>query len=89
MRIAPSDINPLGDILRSIPEEGAIVNENSLANLALFLNSGGITCQTHEEVVLCLTQLAELNLIKFEQQNLQTILKVTSYGKSHLNTSQE
>lgn len=84
MRLEESKINPLKDFLNSLvkaPEEWITLNSNNLPIMALYFNSGGVVCETHDEVVQILKLLAEYEVIEFNDKNQ---LRITQYGKDAL-----
>jgi hypothetical protein len=87
MHITQSNINPLYDILKSIPEEGVVVNHEMLSNIALFFNSGGIVCETLQEVADCIDILIQQDLLSITTKNLISTIKVTKNGKVHLTSN--
>ena len=84
MRLEESRINPLKDFLTSLvkaPEEWITLNTNNIPIMALFFNSGGVICETHEELVQILKVLSEYKVIEFNDKNQ---LRITQYGKDAL-----
>lgn len=81
MRLEPTGINPLKDFLKSLvkhDEDWVLLTSNNLPVIALFFNSGGIICETHEEVIKVLHILAETTkLIEITDNKL----RITEHGK--------
>ena len=88
MRLESSQTNPLPEFLNSLlkhDEDAVLLTSNNLPVIALYLNSGGVICETHDEVVKVLHILAEsTNLIEIIDDNK---LRITEHGKVALEAS--
>lgn len=85
MKIEQSNFNPLGLILDYLkPLSGRHLTLEMLGSIKLYLELGGVVCETLEEVVTCMGLLEELGLIKVleHKENNTTYYEVfTIYGK--------
>lgn len=78
MRIKPNGFNPLPLILDYLnPQEGGYLTLEVIESLRSFLELGGTTCESHEEVITCLGVLESLDLIEV----VTTVEDSTTYYK--------
>lgn len=64
MRIDPTNINPLADLMDILPEVAKPLLEEDLSRISLVLAAGGVYCQTHDEVIDALRILEELKAVE-------------------------
>lgn len=76
MRFETAQINPLGPLLQWIPEEGVVVTEQVLTAIALFFKSGGIVCESLEEVMHSLVVLIDMQVLDLKDNILKVIINV-------------
>ncbi len=61
MFLKPTEVNPLQELLDSIPEHGTELDQDYATTAAKILAKGGVICESFEEVIRCLVLLAEYN----------------------------
>jgi hypothetical protein len=86
MQLKDSLINPLYAFLDSLVEHGddpVTLNSNNLPVIALYFNSGGVICESYDEVHKLLELLAETGIIELTENKL----RITQNGKDALKAS--
>lgn len=80
MRLDPSKINPLKDLLDSIPDRGVELTHPELSRIAMFFNSGGVFCENWDEVLVVLNILADQGLVTLTKQKNSLLLQKVNHG---------
>ena len=73
MRFENSQINPLGPLLNFLPTEATEITTKLLSAIALFFNSGGVVCETNEEVMTALNILHGYGIIEIKNAKIKVI----------------
>jgi hypothetical protein len=76
-----SNVNPLKELIGSIPSDGIVIAKESLDKIALFFSSGGIRFESYGEVLHALHAFCDwYNLTTLEPYNDTLILKRIDNG---------
>lgn len=59
MRLEQSKLNPLGEFLLSIPDDGIVLSRENLETLGRVFQHGGLVAESHNEVLDLLYSFSE------------------------------
>lgn len=74
MIVNPSDLNPLGDIIKILSDEQRILTIPFMNDIRAKLFSAGICCESDQEFEQCLEILRELGIVEIERTDRGRIL---------------
>lgn len=82
MKVEDPKVYPLEGILSFIPDDGVRLDRNSLTIFGTYMQTGGVICESYNEVIMALKYLADwTKLISLHTDDGETITVRKTNGK--------